>query len=146
MKSTNPKEIKEPKKGETTPSFIPWSDKEKASLTESIKKLELERLEKIQALETYEDGLKSADVEMEGAIAEAQREVKMAELKLNKMQFDKANDLTKKTYFEKIQEHKKEIARFEQNIKALTVQIERGKPAPIKQPDGSTEVPLENAQ
>ena len=111
----------------------PWSAEEKKNLEYAALQSELELIKKQQSVTILEEGQTDLDEEIEGYIAEAKLDLKKAKLNLKKMEFDKANNLTKKETIFQLQEAKKEVTRLSGNLEFQRKQIEEGKPILQKQ-------------
>ncbi|HEC65074.1 MAG TPA: hypothetical protein ENI23_07270 [bacterium] len=116
--------IKETKKQR----FKPWNKSAKADLEHSLLQIEKDLLLKKQSVHILEIGQIDLDEEIEGYIGEARLELKKAELNLEKMEFDKTNNITKKETLFALDEAKREVKRMQHNFDAINNQIKNGQP------------------
>ncbi len=121
---SNMTKAKETKKQRTQP----WSAEEKKNLEFAASQTELELLKKQQNVNLLEAGAVDIDEEIEGYLGAARLEFKKAKLELQKMEFDKINNITKKETIFKLEETRKEVTRLKGNLEFQNEQIKTGKP------------------
>lgn len=116
--------IKETKKQR----FKPWKKENKENLEHSLLQIEKDLLQKKQSVHILEAGQTDIDEEIEGYIGEARLELKKSRLNLEKMMYDKANNITKKETLFALEEAKREVKRLQQNFDTISNQIKQGQP------------------
>ena len=105
-----------------------WSGQEKKDLESSKLDSEIAALSKEMEVMRYSLAAETADQEIQLNIDTAEMELKAAEIKLIQLQFNKQKGLFKKKMQQSLVEAQKEFERHSKNVKALSNQIQQGKP------------------
>lgn len=112
----------------TKQRFQPWSQEEKKHMEHSILQIECSKLSKDSEIFLVKEMNQTTDLELDDKIGELRNAEKSARLMRIKAEFDKANNITKKESLLQLKDAEKESARLAQNLKAMTAQLNQGKP------------------
>lgn len=120
------------KKTKLKKGYEEWPEETKKNMQHTILEAEVAKLKKDEEVLKFEIGIQGIEEEVETSIAGAELALKAATIKLEALRLDKVNKYTAKRIKFELEEAKRESKRHENNVKALKLQLEQGKPPEVK--------------